>query len=438
MAAKADGALSKSLGVRELTASIITITIGGGVFLLPAAVAKSLGAAAWVAYVACAAVFALIVLCLAEAGSRVQASGGPYAYIGEAFGPFIGYIGGVLGLLLGTLAHAAVAAGFTQAINALVPGAGTGVSRLVLLLVVFGFFTVINLRGVGHGARLVEVGTVAKLVPLVFIGTIGLLAVQGANLAWPGMPPLGELSRTCMTLMFAFFGVESALVPSGEVRDPARTVPLAILFGIGAITLLYLGVQESAQGILGADLATATDAPLAAAAEKAFGHWAGLLLIAGAAISMGAHSAGMMLAMPRSVFALARDGFLPAALARVNPRTKVPTNAILAYAATATLLATTGTFMTLIPLANIAALLMYLLCCVGVIGLRMKNIRLDAEPFRIPGGSVVPFLAAVAIIALLTTVTASEVRAIGIALVIAITLYPLRAMRQKRAVETGS
>jgi len=429
----AERGLSKSLGVRELTASIITITIGGGVFLLPAGVAKSLGAAAWLAYVVCAVVFGLIVLCFAEAGSRVSLSGGPYAYVEQAFGPFIGYLGGVLVLLFGTIAHAAVAAGFTQAVNALVPGAGAGVARIALILAVFGFFTFINLRGVGPGARVVEIGTVAKLVPLVFMGTVGLFAVQGANLAWPGMPPLGTLAGASMTLMFAFFGVETALVPSGEVRDSARTVPRSILFGVGIVTLLYLGVQESAQGILGADLANHTDAPLAAAAEKGFGHWAGLLLMVGAAVSMVAHTSGMMLAMPRSVFAMSRDGFLPPALARVNGKTHVPANAILAYAVVVTLLAATGTFMSLVKLANISALLMYLLCCLGVVGLRRRNVRLESAPFTIPGGAVVPWLAAAAIVALLSTVTFAEFRAIAIALMIAAGLYVLRARRGRRA-----
>lgn len=413
--------------MRELTASIITITIGGGVFLLPAGVAGSLGAAAWVAYIACAAVFGLIVMCFAEAGSRVEASGGPYAYVEKAFGPFVGYLSGVLVLLFGTIAHAAVAAGFTQAVNALVPGAGEGIARIGVILVVFGFFTFINLRGVGQGARLVEIGTVAKLLPLVFIGTVGLFAIKGANLAWPGMPAVGDLTRACMTLMFAFFGVETALVPSGEVRDPARTVPRSILYGVGAITLLYLGVQQSAQGILGPDLATYKDAPLAAAAERGFGAWAGLLLKVGAAISMVAHTSGMMLAMPRSVFAMARDGFLPRVLARVNPATQVPSLAILAYAAVVTLLAATGTFASLVVLANIAALLMYLLCCLGVIGLRRRGVRLAAEPFTIPGGAIVPWIATAAILALLSTSNMAEIRAIGIALAVSVVLYFIRA-----------
>lgn len=421
--------LRRSLGVRELTANIITITIGGGVFLLPALATEALGSAAWLAYVLCAAVFALVVACFAEAGSRVQLTGGPYAYVGEAFGPFWGYMTGVLVLLFCIVAHAAVIAGFTQSVNALVPGAGEGASRVVLLLIVMGFFTFINARGVKQGARTVEIGTVAKLVPLVFLGVFGLFAVKRANLAWPGMPDAGVLTRTTMTMMFAFFGVESALVPSGEVRDPARTVPRAIYIGIGIVTLVYLAVQQAAQGILGQELLNHKDAPLAAAAGAAFGRWAEIMLIVGAAVSMVAHTAGMMLAIPRSVYALANDGYLPKILARVTEASHVPVNAIVTYGAAVFILAASGTFKSLVILGNIGALLMYLLCCLAVVGLRRKNVRLDREPFTIRGGAAVPWLGAAAVATLLSTVTFAEFRAIGIALAIAVALYFLRNRR---------
>jgi APA family basic amino acid/polyamine antiporter len=431
----AERALRKSLGVRELAASIVTITIGGGIFLLPAVAAEALGSAAWLAYVICAVVFALIVTCFAEAGSRVQLTGGPYAYVGEAFGPFWGYLTGVLVLLFCTIAHAAVAAGFTQVLAALYPSAGFGgePQRTILLIVVFGFFTAINVLGVKQGARTVEIGTAAKLIPLLFIGLAGLFVMNSANLAWPGMPELGTLARTTMMMMFAFFGLESALVPSGEVRDPARTVPRAIFLGIGLVTIVYLSAQLSAQGILGAELATQKNAPLAAAAEKGFGGWAGQLLLWGAAISMVVHTSGMMLAVPRSVFALARDGFLPAPLARVNEKTGVPTNAVIVYGIVVAAFAATGTFNSLAIVANGGALLMYLFCVLAVLGLRRKNIRLEGEPFRVPGGAVVPWLAAAAIVALLSTIKVEEFKAVGITIAIAVVLYWLRSLRTKKA-----
>lgn len=421
-----DAGLRRSLGVRELAASIVTITIGGGVFLLPATATEALGAAAWLAYVLGAIVFALVVSCFAEAGSRTALTGGPYAYVGEAFGPFWGYITGVLVLLFATTAHAAVISGFAQTMNALVPGIGIGVARLVLLAATLGFFTYINARGVKQGAVTVEIGTVAKLVPLLFLGAFGLFFVRAENLAWPGMPPASALARTTMIMMFAFFGVESALGTSGEVRDPARTVPRAIFTGIGVVTLVYLAVQEAAQGILGAAIVDHKDAPLAAAAGAAFGRWAEVMLIVGAAISMVAHTSGMMLSLPRNVYALARDGYLPAPLARVASRSQVPANAIVAYGAVVLVVAASGTFTSLLVVANAAALVMYLLCCLAVLGLRRRRVRLEHAPFTIPGGAVVPWVAAAAIVALLTTLTAPEFRAIAIALVVAAILYFVR------------
>jgi amino acid transporter len=407
----------------------VTVTIGGGVFLLPVYATEALGAAAWMAYVLCALIFALVVACFAEAGSRVELTGGPYAYVTQAFGPYWGYLTGVLLLMFATIANSAVIAGLTNTVNALVPGAGTGVSRTLILLVTLGTFAFINVRGVRQAARTVEIGTVAKLVPLLFLGIFGLFFVKAANLAWPGMPPGGTVLRTTMVMMFAFFGMESALVPSGEVRDAARTVPRAIYIGLGIVTLVYLSVQQAAQGILGPELLEHKDAPLAAAAGRAFGHWAELMLIVGAAISMIAYTSGMMLALPRTYFALAADGYLPRALARVHPHTHAPANAIITYAMIVFLLSATGRFEQLLVLANVGALLMYLVCCLAVIGLRRRNVRLAADPFVPPAAAIVPWLAAAAIAALLFTVTLREFAWIGVVMGAATVVYVIRGRR---------
>ena len=418
--------LERTLGVRALAASILNITVGGGIFLLPAIVAASLGAAGWIAYLICAVAFGLIVLCFAEAGSRVSLTGGPYAYVGTVFGPFAGYLSGVLLYLFGTAAHAAVASGFTQAIAAIVPGLGSGSSRAILLVLMFTLFAAVNVRGVREGARLVELGTVAKLLPLLAFAVFGVFAISMSNLAWPGMPKAADIGRMSITLIFAFFGVESALVPSGEVRDPARTVPRAIAIAVTAVTALYLLVQLVAQGILGADLGNHQDAPLAAAASRAFGPAGGLLLLAGAAISMFSHVSGMMLAMPRSLFAFARDGYLPRGLARVSARSHVPANAIITHAAVTCALAVSGSFRSLVVYANIFALVLYLFCCVASFELRRRNISSGGTPFRVPGGGIVPVLASAVIVYLLTNATGVELLAAAVALVVASLLYAVR------------
>jgi amino acid transporter len=425
--------LERTLGVRSLSASILNITVGGGIFLAPAVVAARLGSEAWVAYLVCAVAFGLIVLCFAEAGSRVSMTGGPYAYVGTVFGPFLGFQSGVLIWLFGTVAHAGVASAFAQAVNALVPGAGVGLSRVVVIVLVFVLFTSVNVRGASKGARLVEVGTVAKLVPLVCLVVFGAFAVSPANLAWSGGLEVAKLGRVSLFLLFAFAGVESALVPSGEVKDPARTVPRAIAIAMTAVTVLYIGVQVVAQGILGDDLAKYPDAPLAAAAGKAFGPAGGMLLLLGAAISMFSHLSGMMLAMPRALFAFARDGYLPAFLARVNPSTHVPTAAIVTHATLVSVLAISGTFTQLATFADVMVLVLYLMCCLAAFELRRRDIQEGGTPFRMPGGAVVPWLAVAMIGYLLSGARATELLGVGAILAIATVLYAGRmALRRSR------
>ena len=420
-------ALERSLGVRSLAASILNVTVGGGIFIVPAIVAASLGAAAPLAYLVCAVAFGLIVLCFAEAGSRVSLTGGPYVYVGTVFGPFVGYLSGVLLWLLGTIAHAAVASAFAQAVNAFVPGAGVGMPRTILIVGVFALFAGVNSLGVRQGTRLIEVATVAKLVPLAAFVLVGAVFVTPANLVWPAMPPVADIGRMSIVLVFAFSGVESALVPSGEVARPARTVPRAIALAMVAVTLLYVAVQVVAQGLLGPDLPRHPDGPLAAAMTRAVGPAGGILLLAGAAVSMFGYLSGMMLAIPRTLFAFARDGYLPRALARVHPRSRVPVTAIVAHAAVVSVLAVSGSFQSLAILSNISALLLYLLCSVAAFELRRRNVNDGGGvPFRMPGGAVVPWLAVAVILFLLSNATWREMLAVGGALALFALFYVFR------------
>lgn len=420
--------LVRSLGVRTLAASILNVTVGGGIFLLPALVAGGLGRAAPIAYLVCAVAFGLIVLCFAEAGSRVSLTGGPYMYVGAVFGPFVGFVSNVLIFLLGVVAHAAIGSAFVQALNGLLPGygLGAGLPRGLIIAGFFAFFAAVNMRGVSHGARMIEVATAAKLLPLVAFVVLGALAVRQENLAWQGIPSMAAVGRMSIVLVFAFAGVESALVPSGEVREPSRTVPRAIALAMVSVTILYVSVQVVAQGILGDSLASAKDAPLATAAGQAFGPAGALLLLAGAVISMFGYLSGMMLAMPRTLFAFARDGYLPSALAQVHPVTRVPARAIVTHAIVVTALAISGSFQQLAILSNISALLLYLLCSAAAFELRRRNVQGGGVPFRVPGGPLVPVLSILVILILLSNATGREMASIGIALAVSVAVFFFR------------
>ena len=227
-----DSTLVRSIGTLALAAGIVNVTIGGGIFRLPADMAGQLGAMAPVAYLLCAVVMGLIVLCLAEAGSRVSLTGGPYAYVEIAFGPLAGFLAGFLLWMLSTFAMAAVATVLVANLGALVPALSSRVASAGVLFLIYAVFATINILGVERGARVNTAITFAKILPLLLLIAGGLLAIDTKHLTIVDPPDLPTLARSSVLLIFAFAGIEAALVPGGEVRDPARTVPRAILIAM--------------------------------------------------------------------------------------------------------------------------------------------------------------------------------------------------------------
>jgi len=429
----ADSTLVRSLGTFAVAASIVNITIGGGIFRLPADMAGSLGPTAPVAYLLCAVAMGLIVLCMAEAGSRVSLTGGPYAYVEVAFGPFVGFLAGFLLWMLATFAMAAVATVLAASLGALVPALASRGAAAGILVVVLTAFAAINTMGVERGARLNTFLTVAKILPLLLLVVGGVFAINPEFLTVSEPPPMATLARSSILLIFAFAGIEAALVPGGEVKNPARTVPRAILIAMVTVTMLYAGLQFVAQGVLGPALATAKAAPLADAAGAAFGGWARHLLLIGAVVSMLGHVGAMTLATPRTLFAFARDGFLPAAFARTHPRYHSPALAIAVQCAIVLVLAISSTFERLAVLANIATLLLYATCCVATWELRRRDIRAGGTPFRVPAPALVIVLALGIIGWLLSSVTRDEWVALVVALVAASVVFGVARSRRPRA-----
>lgn len=428
-----DEGLIRAVGFRGLTAGMINYTIGAGIFVLPAIVAARVGAAAPMVYAICAFAMAMIVLCFAAAGSRVSLSGGTYAYAEVAFGPFIGFIV-AMSLWFGStvLASAAVANVFLDTLAEFSPRFGEPVIRSGLLILIYSVLAAINIRGVKIGSSVVQTVTVAKLTPLLILVGIGLFAINLNNLAWPGMPSGEEIGRTSVILIFAFLGIESALTPSGEVRDPARTVPKAIFAALVLVTLIYMGIQIVAQGVLGAELATNTKAPLAETASRVLGSGGKMLVLLGAAISTFGYVAGDMLAAPRGIYALGRDRLLPAAIGSVHARFRTPHIAIIIHAALCLGFALSGSFEKLAVLAVIATLIVYLICCLATIQLQRRDVRADgAIPFRVPGGPVIPIVASAIVIWLMSHSTREEFVAMGAMLVVETLLFVL--VRARRA-----
>jgi amino acid transporter len=415
----------RAVGVLGLGAAIFNCTVGGGIFRLPSGAAAAAGSAAPFVYLICAAVMACVVLCFAEVGSRVAQTGGPYAYVEAAYGRYPGFLAGVLLWMIGTTAGAGVASAFAEGVAAL---AGVPAIRAPVIVGTFVLLATVNNRGIEQGTRLVMIASVAKLLPLlVFIGA-GVFFVQPGNLVIAAVPPASDVARAAMILIFAFMGVESALVPSGEVRDPARTVPRALAVAMTGVTGLYLCVHLVAAGLLGPRLGTATVAPLAVAAQRFLGTPGYFLLLIGATISMFGYLSGMTLAVPRALWKFAEEGLLPKWLGAIHVRFRTPHVAIIVQMLLLTALAVFNSFEQLAVIANLSALLLYGAVAVATLVLRRRDVRHDgATPFRVPGGALVPVLTVALIGWLLTSITEAEWAATVATLALASIFYAIRS-----------
>jgi basic amino acid/polyamine antiporter, APA family len=435
----AETGLVRAIGVRGLAANTVNNVIGSGIFVLPAVVAATLGASAIIAYVICAIAAGLIGLSFAAAGSRVSAPGGTYAYTESAFGSFVGFLTGVL-FWFGSqmIAAAAIATVFVGSLAALVPQLGDPIPRAVLLIVLYAALAALNIRGVRTGIGIVETFTAAKVLPLLLLVIVGAFFVHPANLVWTSVPSFAQIGTASLLLIFAFTGVEGALTSSGEVKNPSRTVPFSILLGLGAVSLLYIGVQLVAQGVLGPDLALDQAAPLAAVADRAFGPAGRVLLAVGAAVSAFGFVSGDMLATPRLLFAFARDGFLPARVGSVNARFHTPVVAIVIHAAVCCAFAISGSFRSLVVLSTVSTLLIYLATCLAAIELKRRDVRSDGPPFRLRGGPVVPLLACVVVVWMLSSASRTEFISVAAVLVVASVLYFIRPRRPATTVAAST
>ncbi len=429
---KEEAGLIRAIGVPGLTANIVNATIGAGIFALPALVAAQLGAASPLAYVICAVAMCLFVTSFAMAGSRVSLTGGLYAYVEVAFGRYIGFLAGVLYFLTAILAISGIIGLIATSVGGLIPVFATQLGRVVVILFILLFLVAINVRGVRIGARAVETVTLIKLAPLIIFIVGGIFFIRPEALAWPGWPRGDALGRSVLQLLFAFVGVEIALVPSGEVKHPARTVPRAIFTALGVTTLLYIMIQLVALGVLGNELGKYGDTALAEAAAQFLGNIGRMLMLVGLAVSAFGWTTSDILSSPRIIFAFGRDAFIPKLFAHVHPRFHTPDVAIVTYAATAFALSFSSTFQRLAVLSNMAVLLLYILCCLAALELNRRDIRSDGAPFKFRGGSLVPIVAIILIIWVLAHARKDEFEITAACLVVASLLFLIRQFVRKR------
>jgi APA family basic amino acid/polyamine antiporter len=377
-----DAGLVRAVGPWGLAASVINCVIGASPFVLPAALAAYIGVFAPLAYLVGAIAVGAVAICFAEAGSRVSTSGGTYGYIEAAFGPLPAYVTGVLQLIGDTLGCASITAALADMVVHGLMRSHLAPTRAVIIVSVIAGLAILNIGGVGRAARFINAVTLAKLLPLAIFVIVGAGSVHTANLLVDTRPSLESCGRALILILFALSGMETSLSASGEVLNPARTVPRALAIAMLTVVGLYVSVQVVTQGILGAALARST-MPLADA-MTGISPTLRILMIAGAALSMFGFLSSNVLGTPRMLFALARDGLLPRILGRVHARHRTPHIAILLYSALALSLALTGTFVELAILSALVTVPVYIAGCFAAWRLAQRGVRRADEPLNFP------------------------------------------------------
>lgn len=367
----AHSAPSGTLGLGACTALVVGNMIGSGIFLLPASLAAfgPISLAGWVV----TSIGALILAVIFGRLSRiVSKTGGPYAYTQAGFGEFAGFIiawGYWIALWTGNAAVSVALAGY---VGFLIPAIGNSEAySLAVALIAIWTLTLVNVRGVQEAGFVQIVTTVLKLVPLVLIGTLGFLWVDAANFSpWnvSGQSDLAAISGAAALTLWAYLGLESATVPSGNVIEPEKTIPRATIIGVLIAAAVYIAVTTVAIGVVPPEALALSSAPLADAAREMWGVAGGILIAIGAVISTFGTLNGFTLLCGQVPYGAALDHIFPDRMGQLS-RYGTPANALIFSNLLASILVTmnfakglVGAFNTIILLAVMSSLLPYALC----------------------------------------------------------------------------
>lgn len=390
----------------DLVAFAVNCVIGAGIFGVPALLFAKIGAASIFAVLGAALAVALITLCFAEVGSRFGETGGPYLYALSTFGPLVGFQIGYLLWIARLLGFAAVINLFLDYSGYFFPAVTGGIGRVAMVSTIVAGLTVVNVVGVRRAALLNDVLTAAKLVPLFGFIVVGVFFVDVSRLGQLSVPSASGYTASVLLAIYAFSGFEIMSIPGGEIKDPARAIPFALLTGLGIVTLVYLGVQVVAVGTL-PELATSTR-PLADAARHGLGGKAGAFMVVGAMLSTIGVAHTIVLAAGRLPFAMAERGQLPAPLARVHPRYRTPWLGLVITSGCLLLVTLLSSFASAATFTVEIRIMTYLATCAALPVLRR---RVDAPPgeFRVPAGEVVALVSVLICLGLLTTRPVREI-----------------------------
>jgi basic amino acid/polyamine antiporter, APA family len=421
--------LSRSISKWAMVLLVINGVIGSGVFGLPSKAFKEVGVYSIAAFLICAIAVFIIILCFAEVSSRFDKTGGPYLYALSSFGPLPAFLTGWLLLLTRFITYAALINLLVTYLSVFSDWFTFSSSRIITIILLTLLLAYINHIGVKNSTQVNNFLTIAKLLPLLLFIVAGFFFIKGENYQAKELPDFNSFSSTVLLLVFAFGGFESVLVNSGEVKDPEKSLPFALLLAALIIATIYMLVQIVSIGTL-PSLAT-TEKPLADAAQLFMGKTGALVIALGAMFSVTGTLNAIMLVGSRLPFAFSEENQFPKVFSFIHPKYKTPTWSLLLFMTITIMVSLTYSFLEAATISAITRVMIYAIVCVTLIILRKKRPGQSGH-FKIKYGNFFAVLGVMIAIWLLSSAKWNDIKAVGIAIGIGLVIYMAMLVFKKK------
>ena len=313
-------AKAKKMGFWQCWGMSVGVMIGSGIFLLPTVLAPYgwISLLGWLLTCSGTIVLALV---LARLAGTTDHAGGPYAYVKESFGDLAGFLigwGYWVGVVFGVTAIAVAFAGYMGSVFPIF--AANSLTQALVAAAGIGVLTWVNVKGVSEAATVQLVMTILKIIPLIVI--IGLGIIYGDIDNFPAFNPQGlpitqGLASTALLTMWAFIGIEAAVIPTDDVENPKITVPIAVVTAALSVSFLYLGASIAIMFLVPSDVLALSESPFVDAASH-MGTGGALLIGIGALISTAGALNGNIFVMGQMPMLVAADGLAPSVIAKKN------------------------------------------------------------------------------------------------------------------------
>ena len=401
---------------------IINGVIGSGIFGLPAKIFKETGVYSIAAFLVCAVAVFVIILCFAEVSSRFSKTGGPYLYALSSFGKLPAFLTGWLLLVTRFITYAALINLLVSYLSVFAAWFTLPEARIIVIVLFTLLLAYINHIGIRNTTRINNFLTISKLLPLLLFIVVGSFFIEPAQYEIKHIPDFSSFSSTVLLLVFAFGGFESVLVNSGEVKNPEKNLPFALLLAAVFITTIYILIQVVSIGTLPA--LASSDKPLAEAAGLFMGKSGASIIAIGAIFSVAGTLNAIMLVGSRLPYAFSEEKQFPGLFSFIHPKYKTPTWSLLLFMSITIIVSLNYSFLSAASLSAITRVMIYGIVCTTLILLRKKNPD-QANFYKLKHGNIIAVAGILITLWLLSSSRLRELRDVGIAVMAGLVIYIL-------------